>query len=94
MCGIFGVINPNEIIDERRVISARDAIALRGPDDSGLFISKNKTAALAHRRLSIIDLTSAAHQPMTTDDRYTIVFNGEIYNYQDLKTAYNSYSAC
>lgn len=85
MCGIFGVINPNEIIDERRVISARDAIALRGPDDSGLFISKNKTAALAHRRLSIIDLTSAAHQPMTTDDRYTIVFNGEIYNYQDLK---------
>ena len=86
MCGIFGVINSKEKIDEGRVIAARDIIAHRGPDDLGIFISTDKTTALAHRRLSILDLSSAAHQPMTTDDRYTIVFNGEIYNYQDIKT--------
>jgi len=85
MCGIFGVINSKEKIDEGRVIAARDIIAHRGPDDLGIFISPDKTTALAHRRLSILDLSSAAHQPMTTDDRYTIVFNGEIYNYQELK---------
>ena len=85
MCGIFGVINTKEKIDEGRVIAARDIIAHRGPDDLGIFISPDKTTALAHRRLSILDLSSAAHQPMTTDDRYTIVFNGEIYNYQELK---------
>lgn len=91
MCGIFGVINTKEKIDESMVITARDIIAHRGPDDSGIFISSDKTVSLAHRRLSIIDLTSAAHQPMTIDDRYTIVFNGEIYNYKDLTSRLTSH---
>lgn len=85
MCGIFGVISKSISIDEKIIIASRDIMAHRGPDDSGIYISPDKTAALAHRRLSILDLTSAAHQPMTIDNRYTIVFNGEIYNYRDLK---------
>lgn len=85
MCGIFGVISKSISIDEKIIIASRDIMAHRGPDDSGIYISPDKTAALAHRRLSILDLTSAAHQPMTIDNRYTIVFNGEVYNYRDLK---------
>ncbi|MFN3694792.1 MAG: asparagine synthetase B family protein, partial [Ignavibacterium sp.] len=109
MCGIFGVINTKEKIDESRVIAARDVLAHRGPDDAGVYFSYKESrlyrtqsdtienissedahkkptfVALAHRRLSIIDLSPAAHQPMTTDDgRYTIVYNGEIYNYKGL----------
>ncbi len=87
MCGIFGVINNNQPVDENKVIAARDIIEHRGPDDKGIFVSPDKSAALAHRRLSIIDLSSAAHQPMTTDGRYTIVFNGEIYNYQEIQNS-------
>ena len=69
MCGIFGAINTNEKIDEGRVLAARDTLAYRGPDDSGLYItcthaSLHPNVFLAHRRLSIIDLSPAAHQPM------------------------------
>lgn len=99
MCGIFGVINfDSQPVDEQKVLSARDILSHRGPDDSGIYFSDCHTersrsvsdemtssVALSHRRLSIIDLSPAAHQPMTTaDGRYTIVFNGEIYNYQEL----------
>ncbi|MFN3874054.1 MAG: asparagine synthetase B family protein, partial [Ignavibacterium sp.] len=93
MCGIFGVINTKEIIDESRVIAARDVLAHRGPDDAGIYISPchpepvegSPFVVLAHRRLSIIDLSPAGHQPMTTNDgRFTIVYNGEIYNYKGL----------
>jgi asparagine synthase (glutamine-hydrolysing) len=69
MCGIFGVINTKEKIDEGRVLAARDVLAHRGPDDSGLYLSCTHASihpnvALAHRRLSIIDLSPEAHQPM------------------------------
>lgn len=96
MCGIFGVINfDGQPVDKERVLSARDILAHRGPDDSGIYYtsinqSSNHTniqssVALAHRRLSIIDLSPAAHQPMTTEDgRYTIVYNGEIFNYREI----------
>ena len=99
MCGIFGVINfDGQSVDKEKVLSARDILAHRGPDDSGIYYlnyqpsihsTDNSTdIALAHRRLSIIDLSPAAHQPMTTEDgRYTIVFNGEIYNYEELRGA-------
>ena len=97
MCGIFGVINfDGQPVDKEKVLSARDVLAHRGPDDSGIYYStlnpltsNNPTnIVLAHRRLSIIDLSPAAHQPMTTEDgRYTIVFNGEIYNYGELRGA-------
>jgi asparagine synthase (glutamine-hydrolysing) len=61
-----------------------DTLGHRGPDDSGYW--ENSPAAVGHTRLAIIDLSNAARQPMTTQDgRYTIVFNGEIYNYRELR---------
>ena len=93
MCGIFGVINfDGQPVDKEKVLSARDILAHRGPDDSGVYFSSigegggkgTASVTLAHRRLSIIDLSPAAHQPMVSEDgRYTIVFNGEIYNYEN-----------
>jgi asparagine synthase (glutamine-hydrolysing) len=60
----------------------RDSLAHRGPDDQGLFIDKN--IGLGHRRLSILDVSAAGHQPFLSDDtRYIMVYNGEIYNYKD-----------
>jgi asparagine synthase (glutamine-hydrolysing) len=95
MCGIFGVINfDGQPVDKQKVLSARDILAHRGPDDAGVYFAKchserseeSPSVALTHRRLSIIDLSPAAHQPMTTEDgRFTIVFNGEIYNYADIR---------
>jgi len=65
----------------------QNALAHRGPDDKGAFFSPSYQAALAHTRLSIIDLTKGGHQPMSCpDQRYTITFNGEIYNYKKLRT--------
>jgi asparagine synthase (glutamine-hydrolysing) len=59
----------------------RDSLAHRGPDDQGLFIDKN--IGLGHRRLSILDVSAAGHQPFPDDTRYIMVYNGEIYNYKD-----------
>ena len=87
MCGIFGVINfDSKPVDKQKVLTARDVIAHRGPDDAGIFISEEGNVSLAHRRLSILDLSPAGHQPMFSDDkRYVIVYNGEIYNYRFLR---------
>src|SRR5262249_42400545 len=61
------------------------ALAHRGPDDAGIYVD-TQGATLGHRRLSIIDLSSAGHQPMVSaNERYVIVFNGEIYNFRDLR---------
>jgi len=86
MCGIAGIIsaNPGEI-SRARLKSMTDVIAYRGPDGDGQWISENGKVGLGHRRLSIIDLSHSADQPMHYLDRYTIVFNGEIYNYLELK---------
>ena len=86
MCGIAGIIsvNPNEI-STQRLKSMTDAIAHRGPDGDGHWISANGKVGLGHRRLSIIDLSHEADQPMHYLDRYSLVFNGEIYNYLELK---------
>ncbi|TAH17264.1 MAG: asparagine synthase (glutamine-hydrolyzing) [Cytophagales bacterium] len=86
MCGITGVYAFNEIgrFSLINLSAANQALEHRGRDASGLF-DENRTG-LAHRRLSIIDLSSDANQPMTdASGRYTIVFNGEIYNYQALR---------
>ena len=69
-------------VDERVLIQMRDALEHRGPDDKGLFIDKN--IGLGHRRLSILDISTAGHQPFLSDDeRFIMVYNGEIYNFKD-----------
>ncbi len=87
MCGINGIIHfeTSRNIDQFQIIAMRDSMRHRGPDGAGLYVSKN--VGLGHRRLSIIDLSEAAAQPFTTTGgRYTIVFNGEIFNYRELKS--------
>ena len=87
MCGIAGIYNlKRKTENEKReevIKKMTDSIAHRGPDDEGFFIDEN--IALGHRRLSILDLSPAGHQPMfSPDSRYAIVFNGEIYNYKEI----------
>lgn len=86
MCGITGVYAFNEIgrFFTINLFSATDCLASRGPDTSGTFT--HNYVGLGHRRLSILDTSTGARQPMTDDsDRYTIVFNGEIFNFPELK---------
>ncbi len=82
MCGINGIFHLNyKQVDQNQLIKMRDILEHRGPDDSGFYLNNN--IGLGHRRLSIIDTSSAGHQPFISDNkRYIIVFNGEIYNYQ------------
>ena len=86
MCGIAGIISsdPN-IIHQSLLQRMADALSHRGPDGEGFWINKNNIAGLAHRRLAIIDLSAAAAQPMHYLSRYTITYNGEIYNYLELR---------
>ncbi|MFW5607290.1 MAG: asparagine synthase (glutamine-hydrolyzing) [Campylobacter hyointestinalis] len=84
MCGISGVINKNNNqinIDEIKKIN--DTIAHRGPDDEGFYLGKN--FAFGHRRLSILDLSAEGHQSMSYLERYIITYNGEVYNYLEIK---------
>lgn len=86
MCGIAGIINKNtREVTNARLKQMTDAISHRGPDGEGQWISEDGQVGLAHRRLSIIDLSEHANQPMHYMGRYSIVFNGEIYNYVELK---------
>ena len=86
MCGLVGVANMDAISDHTWLHIARDTLKHRGPDDSGEWWSKDQRVGLAHRRLSIFDLTSSGHQPMHLQERgLTIVFNGEIYNFIELR---------
>jgi asparagine synthase (glutamine-hydrolysing) len=86
MCGIVGIASLNEIINKDLLISMRDSMTHRGPDDAGLWCDNQNQVGLAHRRLSIIDLSERGHQPMTdASGKYWIVFNGEIYNYRQLR---------
>ncbi|MCK5777543.1 MAG: asparagine synthase (glutamine-hydrolyzing) [Rhodospirillales bacterium] len=85
MCGITGYINlDGKNADPSIVRRMADALAHRGPDGQGLHV--DGSLALGHRRLKIIDLTDAAHQPMLSDDRqFALVFNGLIYNFRELR---------
>ncbi len=88
MCGIAGFWLRKETGHEPAELLRRigDTLAHRGPDDSGVFLDKNSGLGLSFRRLSIIDLTAEGHQPMASaSGRYTIIFNGEVYNYEAIR---------
>lgn len=89
MCGLAGFWQPSNFsADAAQEIAGKMAerIAHRGPDDSGVWVDEAAGIALAHRRLSILDLSPAGHQPMVSlSGRYVIVFNGEIYNHLELR---------
>lgn len=89
MCGLNGIyaFHPAAAApEESELVATRDAMRARGPDGSGAWWSENGRCALAHRRLSILDLSDRASQPMLSGDRrLAIVFNGEIYNYRALR---------
>src|SRR5450631_1189277 len=86
MCGINGIISSDRLkITRERLQKMTDALAHRGPDGEGFWINEEGNAGFGHRRLSVIDLSRGAAQPMHYLDRYTIVYNGEIYNYPELK---------
>jgi len=85
MCGIAGIFNLDEEPASSVILrKMTDVLAHRGPDGEG--VSVDGAVGLGHRRLAIIDLTSAGHQPMqTSDKRYTISYNGEVYNFRELR---------
>src|SRR5688572_30616897 len=91
MCGIAGILSFNRSIDHSTLVrQMTDAIAHRGPDAAGYFTDDQ--VSLGHRRLSIIDLSDAANQPLVDHTgRYQIIFNGEIYNYRELKNLLRNY---
>jgi asparagine synthase (glutamine-hydrolysing) len=85
MCGVSGIFNLDRQPVSKAVLERMTAVlAHRGPDGEGLFIEEG--IGIGHRRLAVIDLSEAAHQPMmTTDGRYVISYNGEIYNFRELR---------
>ena len=84
MCGVSGLIRKNNVAIQIGLLKQmNEIISHRGPDADGFYYWKN--VGLAHRRLSILDLSEAGIQPMHFSDRYTIVYNGEIYNYLEIK---------
>jgi asparagine synthase (glutamine-hydrolysing) len=86
MCGIFGKISIKPITNIQQCIESLHKLFHRGPDDFGIWTSENKNIFFGHRRLSIIDLTINGNQPMNDNtNRFVIVFNGEIYNFLELK---------
>ena len=86
MCGIAGILSLHkEAVNTGRLKKATDAITHRGPESDGHWIAESGTVALGHRRLSIIDPMPEAAQPFLYNNRYVLVYNGELYNYIELK---------
>src|SRR5665213_269862 len=90
MCGFVGFLTPpssatdDELFAVTRGMNAK--IRHRGPDDHGVWVDQAAGVALGNRRLAIIDLSPSGHQPMfSSDARYVITYNGEIYNYRDVR---------
>jgi asparagine synthase (glutamine-hydrolysing) len=87
MCGICGILTKKDVLPAEEVqtlIKMRDVMTYRGPDDAGHYI--DATIGLGSRRLSIIDLSERGHMPMTSSDgRYIIIYNGEVYNHSELR---------
>ncbi|MBP7777006.1 MAG: asparagine synthase (glutamine-hydrolyzing) [Acidobacteria bacterium] len=91
MCGLAGFWHPDSHAPAASLHDVvgrmADAIVYRGPDDRGTWVDEGAGVALGFRRLAILDLSPAGHQPMVSrDDRFVVTFNGEIYNYRDLRT--------
>lgn len=89
MCGIVGIIefdHSANVVNEVRLTQMRDAMAHRGPDGAGIWLSSDKKVGFGHRRLAIIDPTESANQPMVSPDgRYSLIYNGEIYNHSEIR---------
>src|SRR2546430_1222880 len=90
MCGIAGIVDKHGKLGPARLAQlakeAADRMRHRGPDDSGVWVSPDGRCALSHRRLSIIDVSSAGHQPMVSRTGHSVIaFNGEVYNFLELK---------
>ncbi len=88
MCGIAGLINAKLSRDnlENALLRLQKQLDHRGPDDRGMFLSRDGNSGLINTRLAILDVTAAGHQPMSTPDgRFHITYNGEIYNFQALR---------
>jgi asparagine synthase (glutamine-hydrolysing) len=87
MCGIIGFITNRKFNNLRQELPyAVSSLTHRGPDDSGLFFEESAGVGLGHRRLSIIDLSTAGRQPMASDDgKLNIVYNGEVYNFREIR---------
>src|SRR5215831_16254094 len=89
MCGIVAIFAYRKhapSVDREELLRIREAMVKRGPDGAGLWVSEDQRIGLAHRRLAIIDVSEAGAQPMATaDGNFHIVFNGEIYNYRELR---------
>jgi asparagine synthase (glutamine-hydrolysing) len=87
MCGLTGFLSGTSLPEPESVLRGMaDTIAHRGPDDAGIWMDNEAGVGLAHRRLSILDLSSAGHQPMiSASGRYVMAYNGEVYNHADLR---------
>ena len=94
MCGFAGIYSLNQInINTEILLNMSNKLVHRGPDDSGIWINSSKSIGFAHQRLAVIDLTSAGSQPMhSKNNRFTIVFNGEIYNHHELRNELDLYN--
>lgn len=86
MCGIAGYWQQDGLLDKSVITKMSDRMAHRGPDDAGVWLDEKAGLALGHRRLSILDLSPAGHQPMVSPcGWYSLVYNGEIYNHLELR---------
>ncbi|MCC7191543.1 MAG: asparagine synthase (glutamine-hydrolyzing) [Phycisphaeraceae bacterium] len=92
MCGIFGVVlrDSRRQLHAARVVAARDTLRHRGPDEQGLWIPPAGGVALAHQRLKVLDLTHGQQPMVSPDQRYGLVYNGEIYNFRKLQEHYRA----
>ena len=87
MCGIAGFVSKK--FDRQQLQRMTDILSHRGPDADGYYYDEATGIGLGHRRLSIIDLSAAANQPFfSADGRYVMIYNGEVYNYQEVAQKY------